>query len=544
MGGHAFKNLHCPRISPSIYTRTKEQTIIALQTLFDHVVVPTEMPEKADYGDIDVLVCSPLFSPGESTTSTFDWQSAVRAIKTVFDTQHGRRGFLNPDCMYFAVPAPGPSDGCWIQVDVKVCFKPRLFAWQTFELHYASSSKMLGSMVKPLGLTVDPEGLHIRVEDMDETNFSGSMVRVSTEARDVLRIAGLDRRLINAGFRTKDELYESLARSWLFNPAHFRARLDEEKYHERLEDRSPHWVYFIKTWVPGHFPDYAFHHNSPDAKSNSNLAFEHADIQTWYKHTRAVVRDKVFTMFPHVAAAYYSKRAVHSKEVQEAALRKAITSAIPQANNGWRDDFPNPRISSLQTDTTDTPSSPLPPTPPRELTPPPTPTSLDGHNAVFSTDAHTSRPLHTVSSQTCHPQYTPLCLPPLPYPPPYPCTPKPPPAAMSAPAKLLCLSRWTAFAPSTGTLCLLSAPRDRHDCICWADAVDAGATVEQLAEWAREMWWCVWVRQCWVNYVGMWRRRFEREAAQRDIGMGEEERRETIRERLRALNERVGRVGL
>ena len=41
----------------------------------------------------------------------------------------------------------------------------------------------------------------------------------------------------------------------------------------------------------------------------------------------------------------------------------------------------------------------------------------------------------------------------------------------------------------------------------WADA-----EVEDrvLVEWAREMWWPIWVRQCHVNYVGLWKRKFEK----------------------------------
>jgi hypothetical protein len=46
MGGHAFKGLHCPRISPSVYNKVKEQTTDALRTIFAHVVVPTEMSCK------------------------------------------------------------------------------------------------------------------------------------------------------------------------------------------------------------------------------------------------------------------------------------------------------------------------------------------------------------------------------------------------------------------------------------------------------------------------------------------------------------------
>jgi hypothetical protein len=205
MGGHAFHDLYCPRIPAEVYNNVKRQTTTALQQVFSHVVVPTEMPGKEDYGDIDFLVAGSLYSPNSTNIENFNWSSTIFALKHALHTVHGRRGFLNPDCMYFAIRAPGHEDEFWVQVDVKVCFKPELFEWQTFELNYASNSKMIGSMVKPLGLTIDPEGLHVRVEDVEETNFPGSMVWVSKDPGDVLRITGLDRRILDAGFETKDE---------------------------------------------------------------------------------------------------------------------------------------------------------------------------------------------------------------------------------------------------------------------------------------------------------------------------------------------------
>jgi hypothetical protein len=205
MGRHAFHHLYCPRIPPDIYTAVKAQTLPALRTIFSHVVVPTEMPEKEDYGDIDFLVSGPLFSPTSTNIDNFDWPGTVQAIKSVFNTTQGRRGFKNPECMYFAIRAPGYESEFWVQVDVKVCFKSYLFEWQTFKLNYASNSKIIGSIVKPLGLTIDPEGLHIRIEEIEETNLPGSMVWIGKDPRDVLRITGLGRSIIDAGFKTKDE---------------------------------------------------------------------------------------------------------------------------------------------------------------------------------------------------------------------------------------------------------------------------------------------------------------------------------------------------
>ncbi|EUC48500.1 hypothetical protein COCMIDRAFT_56151, partial [Bipolaris oryzae ATCC 44560] len=337
MGGHAFKNLYCPRINLDVYCKAKAKATTALQTVFTHVVVPTEMPEKNDYGDVDFLVCSPLHFQRTHTINDFPWEETVQLIKDVFKTTHGRRGYLTNDCMYFAVDAPCDGEDYFIQIDVKVCFKPKLFEWYTFELGYASSSKIIGSMVKPLGLTIDPEGIHIRVEDVEETDHNGSMVWISKDPKDVLRIAGLDFRILNAGFSTKEEIYKYFASSWLFNPAHFAARLAEENYQDRLEERSAPWTHFIMKWVPEHYPGYRFAIGSPDTVKSETSSEENnpQDLQAWYKHTRSALCDKVFTMFPNTAEQYYTKRAAHLKKLEEQRIAGLIMNAIPIDTEGW-----------------------------------------------------------------------------------------------------------------------------------------------------------------------------------------------------------------
>jgi hypothetical protein len=47
--------------------------------------------------------------------------------------------------------------------------------------------------------------MHICVEEVEETNFPGSMVWISKDPKDALRVVGLDRRILKAGFKSKDE---------------------------------------------------------------------------------------------------------------------------------------------------------------------------------------------------------------------------------------------------------------------------------------------------------------------------------------------------
>lgn len=218
MGGHAFKGLYCPRISPDVYAKVKNITTAALQTVFTYVVVPLEVPGKADYGDIDFLVSAPFEDSTDLTLTTFPFQSVMRATKHSLSTSRGRRGFLTPDCMYFAIPLPSAvptiriddedseeEREAWVQIDVKICFRPKTFSWMTFELNFASQSSMLGCMIKPLGLTLDPDGLHLRVEEIEDTDWAGSMVSVSKDSWTVCQVLGLGRRVVDGGFESSEQ---------------------------------------------------------------------------------------------------------------------------------------------------------------------------------------------------------------------------------------------------------------------------------------------------------------------------------------------------
>ncbi|KAI4673777.1 uncharacterized protein J4E84_010922 [Alternaria hordeiaustralica] len=411
---------------------------------------------------------------------------------------------------------------------------------------------------------MDPEGIHVRVEEMEETNFPGSMVWVSKDPKDALRIVGLDWRILNGGFKTKEEIYKYLASSWLFHPGHFAARLTEEKYHDRLEDRAPYWTHFIKEWVPRHYPGYRHIQHITDPEEDDSKAIEHVDqdLSVWQTRTRAAVRNKVFTMFPHIATEYYTKRAAWVKEREEQRLRELITQAIPTGKNGWSSEVPVPIIiiKHAQPQTPD-----LEPTATGELTPPLTPPltpSLSIDHSPTSPTSPVPSPLSPSLSTTTSPNPA-LHVDALPYTPPLPFSASPPPPNMSATAKLLCLFRWTLFCPSTGTPFLATVPRDKDFTMAWTDAQYAGATDGVLVRWAEEVWWRVWVRQCVVNYRGMWKRRWEKkekaEKAERK-GVVEEkgevegkekekggasvvgERVEKVRGRLARLNE--GLVGL
>jgi hypothetical protein len=221
MGGHAFKYLDCPRMPPSVYNEIKSSAAAALRTVFTNVTVPHEVPGKTDYGDVDFLVSAPFGRFDEFELTTFPYQEAVDAVKKALNTPHGRQGYLTPTCLYFAVPMPSAfsldnndeSDNepeLWVQIDAKICFNPKIFSWMEFELNHATQSSILGSMLKPLGLTINRQGLHLRVEEIESTNRDASMVFLSIDPWTVARALGLSRKRVDGGFKSAEESMSSL----------------------------------------------------------------------------------------------------------------------------------------------------------------------------------------------------------------------------------------------------------------------------------------------------------------------------------------------
>jgi hypothetical protein len=347
-------------------------------------------------------------------------------------------------------------------------------------------------------------------------------------------------------------VYKHFANSWLFHPGHFAGRLAEEKYKDRLENRAPHWTPFIKQWVPKHYPGYFLNERVTGLEDNDSQTSEHVDtdLQLWYKRTRAAVRDKVFTMFPHIATEYYIKRAAWAKECKEQRLRDLITNAIPNSIDGWTSDVSRPTIvvKHQQSITPD-----LLPAMIGEMTPPSTP-PLTPSLSIATTSATPCSPVSSFFPpfSPTHPQDVPVYIDALPRTPPVPFTPHPPPANMSPSAKLLCLFRWTLFDPDTGTLSLATTPREKNLQMQWTDVTYAGATDDDILRWAERMWWCIWVRQAAVNYVGMWKRRFEKEdskkmrevESEKDVELKEVPKVEVVEDRLEKARGRLNRLNV
>ncbi|EEP80063.1 predicted protein [Uncinocarpus reesii 1704] len=244
MGGKVFSEpkgnepaLQTPRMSEAVYTRTRDFCIRQLQDLFDVVVSPPEAPGKADYGDVDTLVQGPR--PG------FTWEEVGKRLNS-------RRAVHNGVTHSFAVPITvddsDAHDEIYAQIDVHVC-RPGFIEWECLLDSYGDMWQIVGKFLRPLGLTANDKGLHVRIPEIESSNRAHSMVYLTHDAMDVLEFLGLDVERYQDGFENLDELYRWCASGRFFHSTAFLAKFDTANDRQRMKKR-PMFQNFIDEWVP------------------------------------------------------------------------------------------------------------------------------------------------------------------------------------------------------------------------------------------------------------------------------------------------------
>ncbi|KAK7931244.1 hypothetical protein PG985_001956 [Apiospora marii] len=236
MGGQVFAGgpnpLYTPRMPPVIYEFVKKACHEKLQQIFEQVATPIEGPEKADFGDIDFLVHGrrrqndnseePQSTTSTSTTTTpQEWHDVVQSALGA-----QRRFSQQPHAGSFAIPWPtgictglyeaqdvwSPKDKPrYIQVDVHVCDTPQTFRWSVFKQDHGDLWNLLGSTIRPYGLTVDHEALHVRIAEIERLDKKKAKVRLSSDPDAVLQFLGLDRQRWRQGFASMQDTYEYAA---------------------------------------------------------------------------------------------------------------------------------------------------------------------------------------------------------------------------------------------------------------------------------------------------------------------------------------------
>ncbi|RYP12274.1 hypothetical protein DL767_011353 [Monosporascus sp. MG133] len=249
MGGLAFASgpepLYTPRMPPEIYQLVRDHCHAVLRQLFICVATPIEGPGKEDYGDIDIFVAwerkkifpSTLVDDSLKGLPEEPLQAAARLLKAEKTRKE------QPHSLTLAIPWPeGPQDSVkqkdpagtqvngrndqikedtkrrFIQVDLHCCQSIDQLQWMLFKHAHGDLWNILGSVIRPFGLTMDGVGLYLRIPEIEKEDRKKAKVLLTEDPAAILHFLGLrfDGRQWEERFAHFTDVFEYAATSRFF----------------------------------------------------------------------------------------------------------------------------------------------------------------------------------------------------------------------------------------------------------------------------------------------------------------------------------------
>lgn len=240
MGGKAFANgpypLITPRMPPDCYYRLRDHCLSRLSTFYINAATPVEAPSKTSYGDIDILVSQPKY-PTPTTIESL--ANCLRAERTINTTGSATTSF--------AIPYPDLANN-HVQVDVHIC-QPLTFHWQVFQQSHGDMWNLLGTTIRPFGLTANDIGLHLRIAEIEELDRKRSLIFLTNEPDAVLDLLGLEVETYRYPFGSVDAMYEYVIGCRFFKGEHY-VRGDLKANDRKRMAQRELYRQFVDVWLP------------------------------------------------------------------------------------------------------------------------------------------------------------------------------------------------------------------------------------------------------------------------------------------------------
>ncbi|TKA72752.1 hypothetical protein B0A49_04591 [Cryomyces minteri] len=247
MGGLVFSQpgsdgepaLKTPRMSPEVYRKLKAKYLKLFEAIYAIVIVAPEAVGKTDYGDVDFLVEGP--------------RSDQRPAETA-EGLGAKRFFHNSESVSFAVPLPseqnivGNAEKAYAQIDVRIC-QPGTIRWQCFLQSYGDLWQILGVVNRHVGLTANDRGLHVRLAELESTDWRGSLVFLTDDPTATMAFLGLDAVAYETGFKTEEEAFAWIRSSRFFSKAVFEQRQEKSDDRRRVKTRGM-YRRFVEEFIP------------------------------------------------------------------------------------------------------------------------------------------------------------------------------------------------------------------------------------------------------------------------------------------------------
>ena len=171
MGGKAFPNYSVPRLPTDLWEDISGRIQDLLTNFYERFGIPLPQPDKEDHGDIDFIATGP--GPGLQSTygvhkETCTLLGAIESIQTGPTTS-----FLVPlwpsdinSLRNAGRDLQGEEHYC--QVDIHITSSWEQAEWVTCIHSYGDLFSLIGTMMKPFGLTYTDDGVYIRLAEMEE----------------------------------------------------------------------------------------------------------------------------------------------------------------------------------------------------------------------------------------------------------------------------------------------------------------------------------------------------------------------------------------
>ncbi|KAI0140026.1 hypothetical protein F4776DRAFT_571705 [Hypoxylon sp. NC0597] len=353
MGGLAFSSgespLYTPRMPPAVYEYVIKDCQAKLRDLFVAIASPIQGPAKKDYGDVDVFVVwdkksifpSPLVDNLVSSLAPSTHDPLEAAVHLL-----GAERYVKEQAHTIISAIPWPEDlpqGAeneevkphqdtktprYIQVDLHLCESLERLQWMLFKQAHGDLWNILGSTIRPYGLTMDGMGLYVRIPEIESLNKKQAKVLLTAEPAQILNFLGLKHggKEWEEPFASVDELFEYAATCRLFwvrpekdenNAAAEGGDVDKNKFKSN-DRRRMNYRPIFKKWVDEFLP-----------------ACREAGRFTTQTATRDSVREEAFRFFPGTQRAYEARLLEWRKERQRQTLWKGVIKAsIPEPIEG------------------------------------------------------------------------------------------------------------------------------------------------------------------------------------------------------------------
>ncbi|MCJ1324395.1 hypothetical protein MMC10_001057 [Thelotrema lepadinum] len=231
MGGKAFAGgsepLWTPRLSPQEYFSTRNWYLNLLKILYQYVETPIEAPGKEDFGDIDVLVAGPkdaVLSRRPSPPLPTNGTNGQLLAQPITLTSHlpALRLLLHPDRIItvpgavttsFAVTHPSIPKA-FVQLDLHLCPSYNEWQWVLFLHAHGDLWNLLGTSLRPYGLTLTDKGLFVRDQVVDAIDHKRSRVFLTDKPAEVLELLGYTESEFWGA--QEDRRFESLEEMYVF----------------------------------------------------------------------------------------------------------------------------------------------------------------------------------------------------------------------------------------------------------------------------------------------------------------------------------------